>query len=418
MQRFACSVSFFLAASLSVGVASASDLSGDLTATNHPPVANAGSDQTMPRHVLVTLDGSGSTDPDGDAISYAWSLIVPPGSSATLSDSTALYPSFMVDVHGDYVATLTVNDALVSSAADSVTVSTFNTAPVADAGKDQVITQLGTTVSLDGSTSFDEDGDALVYAWSIESSPAGSLAVLSDVAGSGTGFVADVNGDYVIQLTVIDEFGSTSDPDSVVVSFDNVAPVAKITVNGTTVIAGQTALLDASGSFDANGDSLSYRWSMVSQPWGSAAGLSSPDSGATVLNTDMVGEYVVSLTVSDGLVTAEPTTVMIVTVGSLNTVIRALLSLSDEINEIDCGMITNCKMKRTLSNKLSVVARHLRMGEYPEAYDKLVFDIEPKMNGCASEGWPDQNDWIRECPYGQDQLRPSLRMLIDGLSTM
>ena len=418
MQRIACTVSIFLAASLSTGFAEASDLSGDLTATNNPPIADAGGDQTMPRHVLVTLDGSGSTDPDGDAISYSWSLIVPPGSSAMLSDPTALYPSFMIDVHGDYVATLVVSDGLVSSAADSVTVSTFNAAPAADAGEDQVITHLGTAVLLDGGTSYDEDGDALSYVWSIESSPAGSLASLLDSSDSTTSFVADANGDYVVELTVIDEFGGVSDPDSVVISFDNVAPVAKITADGTTVIAGQSVLLDANGSFDANGDPLSFHWSVVSQPWGSAADLTAPDSVATVLNTDMVGEYVVSLAVSDGLVAAEPTTVLIVTVGSLDTVISALLDLSEEINDLDCGMITNCKLKKTLSNKLSVVAKHLRMGEYPEAYDKLVFDIEPKMNGCASGGWPDQNDWIRECAFGQDLLRPSLRSLIDGLGTM
>lgn len=418
MQRIACTVSLFLAAWLTAGIAAASDVLGDHTATNNPPIADAGGDQTMPRHVLVTLDGSGSSDPDGDSINYAWSLTVPPGSSASLSEPTALYPSFMVDQPGDYVATLTVDDGLVSSAPDGVTVSTFNAAPVADAGEDQVISQTGTTVLLDGGTSFDEDGDNLVYAWSIESSPAGSSATFSDVTSSSTSFVADVNGDYVIRLTVIDEFGATSDPDSVIISFDNVAPVAKITAESTTVVAGQAVSLDASSSFDANGDPLSYRWSVISQPWGSSAGLSGPDSGSTVLNTDMVGEYVVSLVVSDGLVTAEPTTVLIVTVGSLNTIINALFDLSDEINELDCGVITNCKMKSTLSNKLSVVARHLRMGEYPEAYDKLVVDIEPKMNGCAVEGSPDRNDWIRECHYGQDLLRPSLRSLIDGMATM
>ena len=418
MQRYACTVSLLIAAWLSTGIAAASDLSGDLTAANNPPIADAGSDQTMPRHVLVTLDGGGSSDPDGDAISYAWTLFAPPGSSATLSDPTSLYPSFMIDVHGDYLATLTVNDGSVSSATDSVTVSTFNAAPVADAGEDQVITYLGATVLLDGSTSYDEDGDALDYNWSIESSPAGSLALLSDDSSASPSFVADVNGDYVFGLTVTDQFGATSDPDLVVVSFNNVAPVAKITVDGTTVIAGYPVLLDASGSLDANGDPLSYRWSVVSKPWGSNAGLSSPNSGATVLSTDMVGEYVVSLVVSDGLVTAEPTTALVVTVGSLNTVIRALIDLSDEVNELECDAITNCNMKKTLSNKLSVVAKHLRKGEYPEAYDKLVFDIEPKMNGCATDGWPDQNDWIRECPYGQDMLRPSLRSLIDGLGTM
>lgn len=387
-------------------------------ATNDAPIADAGGDQTTPRNVTVTLDASGSSDPDGDSIGYAWSLAVPAGSAALLSDPTAMYPSFVVDLAGDYVATLRVHDGLVTSAFDSVTVSTFNAAPVADAGDDQVVTELGSTVFLDGGTSFDEDGDDLIYAWSVESSPVGSSMALSNASSSAPSFVADVNGDYVIQLTVTDEFGAKSDPDTVTISFENVAPVAKITAEYTTVVAGQSVSLDASGSYDANGDALGYRWSVTSRPWGSSASLSATDADTTVLSTDMVGEYVVSLSVSDDLVTTEPTTVLIVTVGSLDTVIRALFTLSDEFNELDCGILTNCSMRKVLSNKLGVIAMHLREGEYQKAFNKLVVDIEPKMDGCAGDGSPDRNDWIRDCDSGQDLLRPSLRALIDGLATM
>ena len=94
-------------------------------ASNNPPIANAGADQTS--NVLagdaVILDGSASSDPDGQALGYMWSLkTTPPGSEAELSDSNSDKPSFIADIAGTYVAGLTVNDGIDDSAPDETTV--------------------------------------------------------------------------------------------------------------------------------------------------------------------------------------------------------------------------------------------------------------------------------------------------------
>jgi hypothetical protein len=91
-------------------------------APNRAPVANAGPAQSVMVGSLVTLDGSASTDPDNDALSYAWTLAVPAGSTATLSGTATARPIFTPDQAGNYAATLTVSDGKASSSA-SVTVT-------------------------------------------------------------------------------------------------------------------------------------------------------------------------------------------------------------------------------------------------------------------------------------------------------
>jgi len=103
---------------------------------NSPPVANAGSDQSTHVGDLVTLDGSSSYDPDENyPLNYAWEIVSQPeGCTAGLSGADLVNPTFPANCFGDYLIQLVVFDSEgLSSEADSVTISTFNTAPVADA---------------------------------------------------------------------------------------------------------------------------------------------------------------------------------------------------------------------------------------------------------------------------------------------
>ena len=99
----------------------------------------------------VTLNGTGSSDIDGNPLTYHWSFTsIPAGSGATLTNSTTANPTFLADKAGQYVAQLIVNDGLVNSAPAAVTISTANTAPVANAGPNQTAA-VGATVILNGS---------------------------------------------------------------------------------------------------------------------------------------------------------------------------------------------------------------------------------------------------------------------------
>ena len=106
------------------GGTSTATVSITVTPVNDAPVASAGIDQTVRPHDTVTLDGSGCTDADGDALTYSWSLTeMPANSKAALSGSASRYPTFTADKAGTYVLSLVVNDGTVDSTPVTVTIN-------------------------------------------------------------------------------------------------------------------------------------------------------------------------------------------------------------------------------------------------------------------------------------------------------
>lgn len=193
---------------------------------NRAPMANAGDDATVDAGAPVMLDGSGSMDPDGDALTYAWVLAVPDGSMAVLADADMAMPSFNTDVVGAYIAELTVSDGEFSDS-DSVTVNAVdpaqNQAPVADAGSDQAV-DVGAAVVLDGTGSVDADEDMLTYSWTLET-PMGSSAMLDDASSATPGFTADVAGIYAAILVVNDGAVDSTADEVVVIAEEAAQPL-------------------------------------------------------------------------------------------------------------------------------------------------------------------------------------------------
>ncbi len=184
------------------------------------PTAVAGEDQTVATEDTVQLDGSGSSDPEDDTLTYSWTLSAPDGSSAVLSDASLVNPTFVADVDAEYVATLVVNDGTSDSDPDSVEIEAEaepNEPPTAVAGEDQTVATED-TVQLDGSGSSDPEDETLTYSWTL-SAPDGSSAVLSDASLVNPTFVADVDAEYVATL-VVNDGTSDSDPDSVGITLE------------------------------------------------------------------------------------------------------------------------------------------------------------------------------------------------------
>jgi len=131
---------------------------------NLPPVANAGSDQTVMAGQQVTLNGTASSDPNGDPLTYSWCLKgKPEGSTATLSGANTARPTFTPDVAGSYVLCLTVNDGKLGSDSDSVVVEAR--LPSTGSGALQAYIKPSNTTLFPDLTSFGQavalDGDTL-----------------------------------------------------------------------------------------------------------------------------------------------------------------------------------------------------------------------------------------------------------------
>lgn len=182
------------------------------------PIADAGPDQTAPTLSTVTLDGSGSYDPDGEVeLSYQWQQERPWNQQVVLSDPTAQSPTFVApDDPEVLVFSLLVFDdqGQASVLTDTTRVTVTNQPPIADAGPDQR-TPTESAVTLDGSASSDPDHDELQFEWIQTQGPAVSLS--STTAVQPTFTAPSTASKLTFELRVRDAFGARSAPDQVVI---------------------------------------------------------------------------------------------------------------------------------------------------------------------------------------------------------
>jgi len=266
------------------------------------------SDSKTPSQLNAVLSGSLNGAGKTITTTWAWDTSTPQwrfyAPALEAQGATVLSDYQAAKGYLPFSAALSLTDGYWVNA--SAVAATGNTAPVANAGVAQNVVA-GSAVTLDGSTSSDANSDPLTYAWTLTSKPAGSTAALSSATSAKPTFKADAAGTYVASLTVNDgKVNSTAVTVSITAAVANVAPVANAGV-AQNVVAGSVVTLDGSASSDANGDTLTYTWTLTSKPAGSTAVLSSTTSAKPTFTADVVGTYVASLTVSDGKVNSATT---------------------------------------------------------------------------------------------------------------
>ena len=264
---------------------------GNPSSGNDNPIAEAGTDQIVhdtnrDGSEQISLNGSGSSDPDGTIVDYDWSE-----NSVSLPGGDGLNPTVTLSA-GVHVITLTVMDNDGAASTDTVTI-TVNQLPTAQAGPDRTITDSDDNgsepVALSASGSADADGTITSYNW---------FKGGNQIASGSAPIVNLTLGTHVITLEVTDNRGATA-TDTVIIQINSPAnqpPVANAGVDQTVTDVNnngtETINLNGSASTDADGTITSYIW---------FEGASQIAIGSTPSVTLATGTHVVTLEVTDNL---------------------------------------------------------------------------------------------------------------------
>ncbi|HUQ67231.1 MAG TPA: PKD domain-containing protein [Flavitalea sp.] len=269
---------------------------------NVAPDAIAGNDIdiTLPVN-QVTLNGSSSSDADGNITNYSWKKI---GGPASFNIVSSFATSTIIEnlIEGTYEFELQVKDNNGALSKDTVNIIVHaapNETPASDAGPDMQVQLPDPNIQLNGSNSYDPDGTVTDYSWEQVSGP--NTSTITNATGAATSITGIIEGVYIFRLTVTDNNGTkASDVMKVTVlaaDIPNVGPVADAGSDFEVTLPDPNIQLNGTGSSDADGNIVAYSWTRVNGP-----------GGVTITNSDGAtpgiigvaeGVYTFRLTVTD-----------------------------------------------------------------------------------------------------------------------
>jgi PKD repeat protein len=224
---------------------------------NQPPTASFTYSPPSPApNASMAFNASASSDPDSDPLTYAWSI-----DGAVVVTSMTPFFTWSFTTSGPHTVSLTVTDPSGGSDTDTQTVTVaapVNHAPTASFTFAPASPQTGDSVSFDASASSDADGDSLTYEWRVDGGGVGSTTTPQFT------YVFTTGGAHTVTL-VAHELAAASEPFSQTVTV-NTRPSASFTYAPANPYVGDAVTFDASGSSDADGDSLTFRWSFDGHP--------------------------------------------------------------------------------------------------------------------------------------------------------
>jgi glucose/arabinose dehydrogenase/PKD repeat protein len=219
---------------------------------NRAPVAVAAANPTNgPAPLTVSFDASGSSDPDTDALTYAWDL----DGDGAYDDSTAQKPSYTYTQAGSYTVGLEVTDTEGASDTDSIVISPGNTPPNATITAPSATTtwKVGQQIAFSGSAGDQQDGTLgpAALSWSVilhHCTDTGChVHPIQDFSGTAGGSFTAPDHEYPsyleLRLTATDSGGLQDtetvqlDPTSVVLTFQSSPTGLQLTVGSAVATA-------------------------------------------------------------------------------------------------------------------------------------------------------------------------------------
>ncbi|KJY96735.1 PKD domain-containing protein [Pseudoalteromonas piscicida] len=267
---------------------------------DQPPIAMLGADISATQGEVVNLSCDACIDPEQTELSGQWKLTIrPSGSSANIIGKEQLLGATLTpDLAGVYGIKALVSDGVSQSWSNTQLINVNSSgeskpsafiAPISD------IT-LGESIVLDGSQSRDPEGMPLSYIWRIAKQPGSdTLPALQDAKIE---FTPSVLGSYQIELKTFDG-ALYSEATSVTFNVtDNQSPVIQIKEPlETEVQVGQLVSIDASQSYDPEGQALSYSWRLIGP--NNDVLIGNEHTSLFSFTPDLAGVYRVELVVND-----------------------------------------------------------------------------------------------------------------------
>jgi PKD repeat protein len=313
---------------------------------NEQPTADAGADQTVDEGDEVTLDASGSSDPDGDSLSYVWSETT--SSGVTLDDDTSATPSFTApDVESETTLNFEVevsDGTATDTDSVNVTVQPVNEEPAASFSFSPDSPEASEQVSFNASDSNDPDGSIASYEWDFDD---------GDTAQDETAtHTFDSPGDYDVTLTVTDDDGATAQTTQTV-SVSEAPDPANFQVSNLNAPASATQGDNITVSADVTNDgdeeatqTVQFRLDVGDDGFGDAGDVVlsqdvelDPEESTTVEFTDIDTSELAPGDYTHGVVTDDDSATATISINEEPTASETSVSLSPESSEVVVGEV-------------------------------------------------------------------------------
>ncbi len=218
---------------------------------NLPPVAEAGGPYAGSEGSPVTVDASASTDPDNNIIEYVWDL-----DNDGIYETSGITAQVTFEDNGTFQVGLKVTDAYGETSSDTAEVNLANVPPTVNTLNVPASVNVGSSLSVSADFSDPGPEDTFTAAWNWgngETSP--GVVTNHTVTGS---YTYNAVGTYTITVIVTDKDGGQGSREATI---NVIEPVVYADAgDDRTVLEGEAFSLDASGSSDPNGGTLTFAW--------------------------------------------------------------------------------------------------------------------------------------------------------------